>query len=80
MSYRRINKRVAKRLFTEGVTVRVLPCKANPHSPWWHGGACWNPAYIKENTSKDFDEMVSAFIYYNCNHEVGYYPAFYVED
>lgn len=30
------------------------------------------------NEVKEFDKLVNEFEYYNCNHECGYYAAFYV--
>lgn len=77
---RRINKRVARKLFEQGVVITVLPCKANPRSPWWHG-LDWDKNYlISIGEEPDFDKLYNAFVYYNCNYETGYYPAFYVEE
>ena len=74
LNYTRINKRVARKLYNLGRTITVLPCKANPNSPWFS-----NSTVSKESTDKDFDALVNEFTYYNCNtSELGHRPAFYV--
>ena len=73
-NYTRINKREARKLYNLGRTITVLPCKANPNSPWFS-----NSTVSKESTDKDFDALVNEFTYYNCNtSELGHRPAFYV--
>lgn len=77
---KRVNKRVARRLFNEGKIITVFPCKANPRSPWWFGME-WDRNYLLSiGEDGDFDKLCNTFTYYNCNYETGYYPAFYVEE
>ena len=72
LNYTRINKSEARKLYNLGRPIAVLPCKANPNSPWFS-------TVSKESTDKDFDTLVNEFIYYNCNtSELGRRPAFYV--
>ena len=74
LNYTRINKREARKLYNLGRPITILPCKANPNSPWFS-----NSTVSKESTDKDFDALVNEFTYYNCNTaELGRYPAFYV--
>lgn len=72
-NYTRINKSEARKLYNLGRPIVVLPCKANPNSPWFS-----NSAISKESTDKDFDALVNEFAHYNCNtSELGRRPAFY---
>ena len=74
LNYTRINKREARKLYNLGRTITILPCKANPNSPWFS-----NSTISKESTDKGFDALVNEFTYYNCNtSELGHRPAFYV--
>lgn len=74
LNYTRINKSEARKLYNLGRPIMVLPCKANPNSPWFS-----NSTVTKESTDKDFDTLVNEFTYYNCNTaELGRRPMFYV--
>ena len=74
LNYTRINKREARKLYNLGRTITVLPCKANPNSPWFS-----NSTVSKESADKDFDALVNEFTYYNCNtSKLEHRPAFYV--
>ena len=74
LDYTRINKREARKLYNLGKPITILPCKANPNSPWLS-----NSEVSKESTNRDFDALVNEFTFYNCNTaELGRYPAFYV--
>ena len=74
LNYTRINKREARKLYNLGRTITVLPCKANPNSPWFS-----NSTVSKESTDKDCDALVNEFTYYKCtSSELGRRPAFYV--
>ena len=74
LNYTRINKREARKLYNLGRTITILPCKANPNSPWFS-----NSTISKESTDKGFDALVNEFAYYNCNTpELGRRPAFYI--
>ena len=78
--YKRIRKNEARRLYDDGATIYLLPCKVYPDDdhPW-----------IKPNELKKrdeytignlFDKHIDAFEYYNCNAELGYYTAFYIKE
>ena len=74
LNYTRINKREARKLYNLGRPITILPCKANPNSPWLS-----NSTVSKESADKNFDALVNEFTFYNCNtSELGHRPAFYV--
>ena len=74
LNYTRINKSEARKLYNLGRPIAMLPCKANPNSPWFS-----NSAVSKESADKNFDALVNEFTFYNCNtSELGHRPAFYV--
>ena len=70
----RVNKNVARKLYNLSIEVVLCPCKVNPKSPWWLITRVNNQTY-----PYTFDELCSKFIYYNCNSELGKYPAYYVD-
>lgn len=70
--YKRINKKAARKLYNSGVEILIIPCKCSPLAAWFTG-------ITLNNTGRPFDVLVNEFIYYNCNYETGYYPAFYTE-
>jgi hypothetical protein len=78
----RVNRTKAERLYNEGYTVYLLPCKVRPD---------FNAAFIlpydinikvwqaHESQPSKFDNIVNYYHYYNCNYEeTGKYIAFYV--
>ena len=73
LNYTRINKREARKLYNLGRSITILPCKANPNSPWFSN------SMISKESDRDFDALVNEFTFYNCNtSELGHRPAFYV--
>lgn len=73
LNYTRINKPEARKLYNLGRPIVVLPCKANPNSPWFSNST------VSKESGRDFDALVNEFTYYNCNTvELGRRPAFYV--
>ena len=72
-NYTRINKPEARKLYNLGRPIVVLPCKANPNSPWFSNST------VSKESGRDCDALVNEFTYYNCNTaELGRRPAFYV--
>lgn len=65
---KKLDKRVARRKFIEGETIRLVPS---------------NCAYfmlyieISKSSGRSFDQLVNEFEYYNCNTEMGKYTHFY---
>lgn len=73
LNYNRINKSEARKLYNLGKPIMILPCNANPNSPWFSN------SMISKESGRDFDALVNEFTYYNCNtSKLGRYPAFYV--
>lgn len=72
LNYTRINKSEARKLYNLGRPIVVLPCKANPSSPWFSN------SMFSKKSGRDFDALVNEFTYYNCNtSELGRRSAFY---
>ena len=73
LNYTRINKSEARKLYNLGRPIVVLPCKANPNSPWFSNST------VSKESGRDFNTLVNEVTYYNCNTaELGRRPAFYV--
>ena len=70
--YKRVNKRVARKLFDAGGVVYLAPCKANPCSDWV------GLIDIRKESAA-FDTVINEFEYYKCNFEMGKRAAYYVE-
>lgn len=70
----RITKRVARRLFEQGVEFVICPCNLRPNSSYGLAGAIH-----KDNWSvvDSFDKMVEIYEWFNCNKETGLYAAYY---
>lgn len=83
----RISKAEAKKRFVSGKHIIMLPCKANPRSPWYehlyHDRLANHDWIIKDDPvscENGFKARVDSFIYYCCQYaETGLYPAFYVD-
>lgn len=75
VTYTRISKATARKLFENGECVGICPVKVNPESIW--GGMCeFQKGHKFENWS--FDDFVNNFIYYCCQmEETGKYPKFF---
>ena len=77
---KRINKTVARKMYNEGKDVLFIPCNCNPNRDVW-GLSIWEN---KDNWGQfpdfdAFDTLVLTYISYNCNNELGKYPAFYIK-
>lgn len=70
--YKKVDKRVARKLFDAGGVVHLAPCKANPRVDW-----VGLISVSKELAG--FDTVINEFEYYNCNTELGKRAAYYVE-
>ena len=81
MSYKRINKPTARKMYNHGCDILLLPCKVNDSlvegtHPWL------KPVTINinscEHNDNKFDRTVNEYEYYNCNAELGYYSHYFV--
>lgn len=74
--FKRIDKRVARRLYNAGVTVHLLPCKVMIGSYWFSNGYAINIDRYDHHT---FDQIVINYAWYNCNDwETGYYTSYFI--
>lgn len=75
VTYTRISKATARKLFDDGNVIGICPVKVNPESFW--GGMCeFQKGHKCENWS--FDDFVNNFVYYCCQmEETGKYPKFF---
>lgn len=75
--YTRVRKDVARRLYNEGQTIYLTPSNiAASDSNLWI-----KPLAIKQGEDNgEFDKRVNEFEYYNCNHELGYYTNFWINE
>lgn len=75
LDYYRINRKTARKLYNLGFHIVITPCKLNPANKW----ACysWLAKCDAFGEKDDFEKLCNAFEFYNCNHECGYYAAFY---
>lgn len=74
-TYVRIHKNKAETLFNNGAWIYVVPYKCRLDNKWFY-------PYImrKKEGGRTFDEMKNEYAFYNCDNELGRYPAFYVEE
>ena len=72
---KRINIAQARKLYSEGTDIYLLPSKAVPGSIWIL------PIKISNDiqTQNDFDTKINAYRYYNCTAETGKCIHFYVK-
>ena len=77
-TYKRVSKQKAKKLFADGHTLIIAPCNFRLFTMW--GGFSTMNKCDSENPEFDFNRIINAYTYYNCNNEVGKYPSFYVTE
>lgn len=84
--YHRITKTEAARRYNAGEVIRMTACKMHPCNLWGAYVDAQKDNYTEVsgdgfNTTvarnREFDTVVNAFMYYNCNNEVGRYPAYW---
>lgn len=65
---------IARKCFDHNLPVLFCPVNMDPTNKYFNM-AVW----IRKTEEQDnFQKAVNAFEYYNCNHETGYYTAFYI--
>lgn len=72
--FRRINKPTARKLYNEGETIRITPCKCRPNNMQ----GIW--ADINNECGEYFHRLINAFEYHFSNAELGYYTAYYIKE
>lgn len=82
ITYLRITKRQARKLFDAGKDVVFCPVKLRPGFPLAPHMDFRKSDYLDESIyphNSMFDKLVCNFAWYNCQlNETGYYPAFYI--
>lgn len=71
---KRIPKVEARKLFNAGKTVYLLPSKVGTDSMWV------KPHGVNNRDEQDFEKVINAYRYYNCNIELGRGLHYYVEE
>ena len=86
--FTRITRKEARKRYNAGDVVRLCAVKLSPVKMWGCFADCCREALspvagdgfnMVVARSREFDTVVNAFIFYNCNVETGRYPAFYVK-
>jgi hypothetical protein len=67
-----INKNKAERLFNQGITVYLIPCKVRVNNIWI------NLCPINKD-NETFNNAINSYSYYNCISELGLYPHYFIE-
>lgn len=73
MEYKQIQHRTAKKLYNEGKTLFLLPCKVSFQNIWIQ------PFELSNNNNNSWKNVINLYEYYNCNNELGKYTHFYVQ-
>lgn len=73
MTFEKINKSRARKEFDTGHPIWIAACHLRPETGIRLNSDCY------KNLGQDFDKIINAFQYYNCNNDTGYYPAYYLE-
>lgn len=76
----RINKPQARKLFYAGCEICIAPVKANMMFLGWSYWHAYRNNDNLDKTSGEFDKIVNAHEYYNCNYEMGYYSKFFISE
>lgn len=74
--YKRITKKEAARRYNAGEIVRICPANVSSVNMWGMFSDTVNNR--TGSICTEFETVVNAFAYYNCNSETGKYPAYYV--
>lgn len=82
-TFKRVNKTTARRAYLNGLDIIIAPCNMDPAGPWAPGyrlNKRSREAFVLDHTGliNDFENYLSSYMYYNCNSETGYYPAYYI--
>ena len=73
----RISKIRARKIFDGGGSIYVIANKMRPGGPF-HMGMDIDIHRHSGEHGNEFQRHINGFIYYNCTHETGYYPSFYL--
>ena len=72
-----IAKQRARRLYEQGKTIYLQSCNMRFNNMWQ--SACPVSHETRAWDEQTFDSIVNEYTYYNCDHERGKYPTFFVK-
>lgn len=74
-----VSKTTAKKLFERDENVCFCPSKLSPVSMFYHGSRFKKSDLIEKYGKEEFkfENLLNAFVYYNCTPETGRYVTFY---
>ena len=70
--FKQINKTMARKLYNDGITINLIPCKCNINGVWV------SLCQVNNSEGQNFDSVLNSY-YYNCIPELGRYPHYFVE-
>jgi len=83
-TFKRIDKKTARRAYINGLSVILCPVNLRPFTPW-HIETVINRRSREDFTTdetgvkNDFSNLINSYEYYNCNtSETGRYAAYYI--
>ena len=81
MSYKRVTKGKARKLYNKGCTIHLLPCRVSQVALYHTDNSFVQPLSISLNKCyRDFDKLVNEYEYYNCTDTtMGKHTNFYVD-
>jgi len=81
---RKVNKTLARKMFNDGKTIYILPCKIPLNNVWVQpyiiNKTIANSIYNQTFEVIGFDTIINNFELYNCNYESGYYATYYINE
>ena len=84
VSYKKVTKPTARKLFNSGTPVYLLPSKVNAFMVFDNNYKGFiQPvviSYKEDRGENQFDRTVNEFEYYNCNSEMGYYAHYFIKE
>ena len=86
VNYKKINKPIARKMFNNGITIYLLPCKVSEMAlnsdieTWGHPVSINITKDQLDSKHNKFDRAINEYCFYNCNAELGYYPHYYVTE
>jgi hypothetical protein len=72
-----VSKREARKAWETNEPFVICASNMQPFGEW-KCGQLVEPLEIKDGNVADFEELVSAFKFYNCSSETGRYPVYYI--
>lgn len=72
-----IAKQMARRLYEQGKTIYLQSCNMRFNNMWQ--SACPMNKESCQWGERTFDSLVNEYTYYNCDHERGKYPNYFVK-